>query len=63
MSSNKQEASYLEMDTGYGLVGNLSTVLFLEMLNSEDERIFREELKKEDKAKYEQFLEYEKEMK
>lgn len=63
MSSNKQEASYLKMDTGYGLVGNLSTVLFLEMLNSEDERIFREELKKEDKAKYEQFLEYEKEMK
>lgn len=62
MSSKRQEEEYSEMDTGYGISGNLSTVLFLEMLDSEDEEMFRAELKKQDKEKYEQFLEYEKQM-
>jgi hypothetical protein len=47
-------------DGGYGVNGNPSHYIVLNgLLNEEQSKIFREELEKEDKRKYLEYLEYE----
>lgn len=50
----------MKYDGGYGSSGNTSLKILLDILDSEDEKRFREELMKKDKEKYDDFLEYEK---
>lgn len=55
----KKELAY---DSGYGLIGNLTKIILLnDIFSEEDSKEYRKKLKKEDPKKYEQFLEFEKE--
>lgn len=47
---------------GYGDDGNLATLLMFEyMLNEDESKEYRQELKKQDKKAYEEYVEFEKE--
>ena len=46
-------------DEGYGLIGNISTKMLLDQLTSEKASEYRNELKKQDKTRYEQYIEWE----
>lgn len=48
-------------EDGYGTVGNIVTKMMLDRILDEDEqKEYRQELKKKDGKKYKEFLEYEK---
>ena len=50
----------IKYDNGYGINGNPSYYILLnDLLNEKQSRIIREELKKTDKDKYSEYLEYE----
>ncbi len=49
-------------DQGYGMIGNLSKRHLFNILSKEEEKEYRDYLKKQDKLIYQQFVEWEKEM-
>ena len=46
-------------DGGYGNIGNLTVYIILSDLTDEEEKKFREDLKKETPKQYEEYIEYE----
>lgn len=50
----------IRFDMGYGAVGNSATKFLLDhILDDEQEKKYRDKLLKEDKDKYEEYLQYE----
>lgn len=48
----------IKIDGGYGVVGNMIKFILLETLNDEDKKSYEEQLRKENPQRYEEFLEY-----
>ena len=66
MVNEEIEEKYIEEDNietyGYGDTGNLATLLMFEyMLNEDESKEYRQELKKQDKKAYDEYVEFEKE--
>ena len=53
----------METDNGYGLIGNMSKIILIDMMDEEEEMEYRKKLKSEDKKKYDEFIEFEEKLK